>query len=413
MPLSFVSYAQNFEDVLLHRVFGGQETGFYVDVGAYHPVTGSTTKAFYDRGWSGINVEPSSMFAEFETARPRDVNLQMAVMDRAGEVAFIEDKRDLGMSHVVVEEIQSEGAPTVSCDTLEAIVRAHSRGRPVDFIKVDVEGAEAAIVCSTNWRLLRPRVLLLEATLPGSSRLANHDWEPVLLEQGYVRAFFDGINCFYIPEEEAPVLLRHFEAPVNVLDRAATHDCEVVRAALHDQKNELSRVRNEVARLTAEQGILHQRLQNLQDEAAGYLVEQDRLAQALQDRQSETTRLTTERDAVRAALEHQQREAARLTTERDAIRTALDSVTQRKLVERMLFRPDGRPVKPLRRLLFRTSGKPRRLFRRVVHHKDGTPRKTFARWMQNQTFLPRAATQQAVRLTAERMEMQSFRPPPQ
>ena len=51
------------------------------------------------------------MFAEFETARPRDVNLKMAVMDRAGEVAFIEDKRDLGMSHVVVEEIQSGGAP--------------------------------------------------------------------------------------------------------------------------------------------------------------------------------------------------------------------------------------------------------------------------------------------------------------
>lgn len=414
--MSFVSYAQNFEDVLLHRVFGGQETGFYVDVGAYHPVNGSTTKAFYDRGWSGINVEPSSMFAEFETARARDVNLQMAVMDRAGEVAFIEDKRDLGMSHVVVDEIQSGGAQMVSCDTLEAIVRAHSRGRPVDFIKVDVEGAEAAIVRSTNWRLLRPRVLLLEATLPGSSRLANHDWEPVLLEQGYVRAFFDGINCFYIPEEEAPVLLRHFEAPVNVLDRAVTHDCEVVRAALHDQKNELSRVRNEVARLTAEQGVLHQRLQNLQDEAAGCSVEQDRLAQALQDRQSETTRLTTERDAVRAALADQQSKAARPTTERDPIRTALeqqqsevvaelsgklartesviDYGIQRTLVERMLFGPDGKPVKPLRRLLFHRSGKPRRLFRRVVLHKDGAPRKAFARWVQNQTCLPRAATRQ-------------------
>ena len=167
-------------------------------------------------------------------------------------------------------------------------------------------------------------MLLLEATLPWSSRLANHDWEPVLLDQGYVRAFFDGINCFYIPEEEAPVLLRHFETPVNVLDRAVTHDCEVVRAALHDQKNELSRVRNEVARLTAEQAVGHQRLQNLQDEAAGHSVERDRLAQALQDQQRETARLTTERDAVRAALEHLQSEAARLTADRDAVRAALE-----------------------------------------------------------------------------------------
>jgi FkbM family methyltransferase len=412
--LSFVSYAQNFEDVLLHRVFGGQGTGFYVDIGACHPVNGSTTKAFYDLGWSGINVEPSSTFAEFETARPRDVNLQMAVMDRAGEVAFIEDKRYLGTSHVVGEEIRSGGVRMVPCDTLEAIVRAYSQGRPVDFIKVDVEGAEAAIVRSTNWHLLRPRVLLLEATLPWSSRLTNHDWEPVLLEQGYVRAFFDGINCFYIPEEEAPVLLRHFEAPVNVLDRVVTHDCEVVRVALHDQQNELSRVRNEVARLTAELDALGHRMQHLQDEAAGHSVERDRLAQALQDQQRETARLTMERDAVRAALEHQQSEVLAEPSGKLAhTESVIDYVTQRKLGERMFFRPDGRPVKPLRRLLFHTSGKPRRLFRRVVLHKDGTPRKAFARWMQNQTCLPRAATQQTTRLTAERIEMRSFRPVPQ
>ncbi len=461
--MAFISYAQNREDVLLHRVFGGQETGFYVDVGAHHPVNGSTTKAFYDRGWSGINVEPSSLFAEFETARPRDVNLEMAVMDRAGEIAFIEVEGDLGMSHVVVEENGGGGARMVPCDTLEAIVSAHSRGRPVDFIKVDVEGAEAAIVHSTNWRLLRPRVLLLEATLPWSSRLANHDWEPALLEQGYVRAFFDGINCFYIPEEEAPVLLRHFQAPVNVLDRVVAYDCEVLRTALQDRQNELSRVtverddhRNEVARLTAEQDALRQRLQHLQNEAAVHAVERDTLTQELQDQQSEAARLTAERDALRAALEHQRSEAARLTAERDALRAALehqqseaarltaerdavraalehqqsevvaelsgkiartesviDYVTQRKLVERMLFRPDGRPVKPLRRLLFHTSGKPRRLFRRVVLHKDGTPRKAFARWMQNQICLPRAATRQAARLTAERMDTLPFRPPPQ
>jgi FkbM family methyltransferase len=376
--LSFVSYAQNFEDVLLHRVFGGQETGFYVDVGAYHPVNGSTTKAFYDRGWSGINVEPSSMFAEFETVRPRDVNLQMAVMDRAGEIAFIEDERDLGMSHVVVEENARGGARMVPCDTLEAIVRAYSRGRQVDFIKVDVEGAEAAIVRSTNWRLLRPRVLLLEATLPWSSRLANDDWEPALLEQGYVRAFFDGINCFYIPEEEAPVLLRHFQAPVNVLDLAVTHEYEVVRATVHDQQNELSRMRNEVARLTTE--------------AAGHSVERDRLALALQNQQSEAASLTADRDALRVAWEQQSEVVAELSEKLARTESVIDYATHRKVVERMFFRPDGRPVKPLHRLLFHTSGKPRRLFRRVVLHKDGTPRKTFARWVQNQTCLPPTAT---------------------
>ena len=71
--MPFVSYAQNCEDVLLHRAFGKQETGFYVDVGASDPVDGSTTKAFYDRGWSGIDVEPGAVFAELVAARPRDI----------------------------------------------------------------------------------------------------------------------------------------------------------------------------------------------------------------------------------------------------------------------------------------------------------------------------------------------------
>ena len=105
--MSFVSYAQNFEDVLLHRVFGGQDTGFYVDAGAYHPVVGSVTKAFYDRGWSGINVEPGSVFAELAAGRPRDVNLQMAVGDRAGEAVFIENEADRGTSHVAKDEIRN------------------------------------------------------------------------------------------------------------------------------------------------------------------------------------------------------------------------------------------------------------------------------------------------------------------
>jgi FkbM family methyltransferase len=206
--MSIISYAQNFEDVLLHRVFGGQETGFYIDVGAYHPIIGSVTKAFYDKGWSGINVEPGSVFADLAAARPRDINLRMAVFDRAGEIAFVEDEEDRGMSRVVMGE--SGAVQMVPCDTLQAIVDVHSHGRPIDFVKVDAEGAETAIVHSTDWRQLRPRVLLLEATRPWSSVLANQDWEPALLQQGYVRAYFDGINCFYIPEEEAPALLRHF-----------------------------------------------------------------------------------------------------------------------------------------------------------------------------------------------------------
>src|SRR3712207_1823525 len=78
-----VSYSQNAEDIRLARVFTA-ERGFYVDVGAGDPTAGSLTKLFYDRGWSGINVEPGPMFERLLVERPRDVNLNVAVAATAG-----------------------------------------------------------------------------------------------------------------------------------------------------------------------------------------------------------------------------------------------------------------------------------------------------------------------------------------
>ena len=60
--MTFISYAQNFEDIRLWRALKFFENGFYIDVGANDPTHDSVTKAFYDRGWSGINVEPMQNF---------------------------------------------------------------------------------------------------------------------------------------------------------------------------------------------------------------------------------------------------------------------------------------------------------------------------------------------------------------
>ena len=46
--MNFVSYAQNFEDVLLWRALRDIEHGFYVDVGAQDPVTDSVSLSFYE-----------------------------------------------------------------------------------------------------------------------------------------------------------------------------------------------------------------------------------------------------------------------------------------------------------------------------------------------------------------------------
>lgn len=364
--MSFVSYAQNGEDVLLHRVFGGQGTGFYVDVGAYHPVEGSVTKAFYDRGWAGINIEPGQIFDDLAAARPRDVNLRMAVLDRTGMVAFNQNQADAGLS--LVTEDQAPGSIQVPCDTLENIVRLHSGGRPVDFLKVDAEGAEAAIVGSTDWRRFRPRVLVFEATLPWSATLSNAEWEPALLEGGYVRAYFDGINCYYLPEEEEPILGRHFKVPVNVLDSVQRYDVVVQReaaqariaaleaqcleahTALENSRAEVGRIR---AAAQAEQAEAQSRSAAMQAEFSACLAvsqaESDaRLAELQADRDGLVVALEAcraERDEFRAWLPAPEAQAVAAPTP-----MAGPPVAKGRPLRRMvrfaysLFRPFVRPV---------------------------------------------------------------------
>ncbi|WP_048863371.1 FkbM family methyltransferase, partial [Acidisphaera rubrifaciens] len=78
--MTLVSYAQNFEDVLLWRALGDVAGGFYIDAGAWHPDTDSVTRLFHDHGWRGINIEPvAEHHARLAAARPRDLCLNVAL----------------------------------------------------------------------------------------------------------------------------------------------------------------------------------------------------------------------------------------------------------------------------------------------------------------------------------------------
>ena len=87
--MTFISYAQNFEDVMLWRALQHVEKGFYIDVGANDPTRDSVSRAFYELGWHGINIEPiDEWFSKLHTHRPRDVNLNVAASAEPGELVI-------------------------------------------------------------------------------------------------------------------------------------------------------------------------------------------------------------------------------------------------------------------------------------------------------------------------------------
>src|SRR3954447_8210504 len=69
-----LSYAQNLEDYHLAQVFAGQERGFYIDVGAAHPVADNVSFHFYLQGWRGVVVEPQGRLCGlYDHLRPRGI----------------------------------------------------------------------------------------------------------------------------------------------------------------------------------------------------------------------------------------------------------------------------------------------------------------------------------------------------
>jgi len=200
--MTMISYAQIGEDVLLRRVFPPHYAGFYVDVGANHPVHCSVTKHFYDSGWQGVNVEPGAVFADVRRHRTRDLNLNVAVSNKRSSLTFYEFPQSSALSTLSPEvaSIHRDAGQkcvqrTVPVRTLADICDEHVGERTIDFMSIDVEGRELEVIQGADWGRFRPRVLLVEAN-------GVEAWQPILLENGYLRANFDGINVWFVRTED-------------------------------------------------------------------------------------------------------------------------------------------------------------------------------------------------------------------
>ena len=166
-----VCYAQDGEDLVLDRLFDGQQSGFYVDIGAHHPSRFSNTYLFYLRGWSGINVDaqPESMKA-FNRHRSRDTNLELGVGLKKEQARFFRFNEPALNTFNEAEAKFKEQHPYFIVDTqiaqvrrLDEILNEHMGTRTtIDFITIDVEGKDLEVLMSNDWLRYRPRFVLAE-----------------------------------------------------------------------------------------------------------------------------------------------------------------------------------------------------------------------------------------------------------
>jgi FkbM family methyltransferase len=222
----FISYAQNFEDVMLHRALHNIKNGFFIDIGAQDPIIDSVSQGFVELGWQGVNVEPSFIFAaKLKANRPMDDVIEAVIGCSSGDVLFY-DIPDTGLSTTlkhIAERHRGKGYPVnerkVRSLPLDDLLDMYS-DRDIHWLKIDAEGAEQDILNSWVASVVRPWIVVVEAIEPLTSTPTHHNWEALILQLGYNFVYFDGVNRFYVSIQR-PELTKYFNYGPSYLDNFA------------------------------------------------------------------------------------------------------------------------------------------------------------------------------------------------
>jgi len=318
-----ITYAQNFEDILLWRALKHVDKGFYIDVGANDPQNDSVTRLFYESGWRGINVEPiHQWFAKLNYYRVRDINLNIAAGSERGELVMFEipdtglstSDKDIALRHKIEADLDSTEV-VVDVRTLTDICNLYHIS-PIHFLKIDVEGSEMSVIKGIDLSLIRPWIIVVEATLPNTQIENYEDWEEIFLNHDYEFVYFDGLNRFYVAEEHSD-LKQHFKTPINIFDGLLLSGCG--SSSFQQQYNVLSNERDKL-----EKGFLStkEEKENITSELTSLKAENDVFSKELNtirtlhlELASELKLQTAEKEELASELKLQTAEKEELASE--------------------------------------------------------------------------------------------------
>ena len=194
-PYARLSYSQDAEDLLLEVLLADTSKGFYIDVGAHHPVRFSNTYLLYLRGWRGIAIDANPGFGPlFRRLRPRDKFVCSGISDERQQLPFFEFEEPA--LSTFDPEVASQRDPTLWGEPIERLVPvvtlkdvldgALEDGQVIDLLTVDCEGFDMRVLRSNSWERYRPRCVVVERSYGEFEMASGNEADRFLADRGYV-----------------------------------------------------------------------------------------------------------------------------------------------------------------------------------------------------------------------------------
>jgi len=206
------SYAMDGEDTAINVFNKKTEKGFYVDIGAHHPIQRNNTHLLFKKGWEGINIDVNKFSIDlFNFLRPRDLNLQIAVSDKEGEISFFYQKK-FSQLNTTDKEIAKENfqgnfqEKIVKCQTIQNILdNSKYKNKKIDFLNIDVEGAEMKVLNTLNFKIYDPSLICIEIlgyremqSEQREKEIKNNEIFKFLVNHGYKKVWSGTSYCSHL-----------------------------------------------------------------------------------------------------------------------------------------------------------------------------------------------------------------------
>ena len=157
------------EDTAILDYFKDKKSGFYVDVGCYHPIHRNNTYLLHKQNWRGINIDVSQFSVElFDHLRPDDLNYNCAVSNKNETVKLFFQKELSQLSTTENDQAKKvfQGnikEKEIQAFTLDEILnRDKYKNVKIDFLNIDVEGADFKVLDGLSFQKFNPELICVE-----------------------------------------------------------------------------------------------------------------------------------------------------------------------------------------------------------------------------------------------------------